>query len=196
MKIKTFFTRFFTWWNGQTFGTQVWTSLYGEFVGEDEFGNRYYRTKGGKIDPSLGFERRWVIYRRLRRGLRDPAVMARLDASHRRCAADRRKIPAVGMGKAASREPDRHARRATADRLDALARPSPESDRRLQGVGAGREKLGAGAFQRPPFGRRIQRVNQPHLGSGLECPQTESPEARCSATNSLRPLPCWARFAR
>ena len=62
MKIKTFFTRFFTWWNGQTFGTQVWTSLYGEFVGEDEFGNRYYRTKGGKIDPSLGFERRWVIY--------------------------------------------------------------------------------------------------------------------------------------
>src|SRR5580698_4565956 len=48
MKISTFFTRVFTWWNGQTFGTQVWTSLYGEVVGEDEFGNRYYRTKGGK----------------------------------------------------------------------------------------------------------------------------------------------------
>ena len=63
MKISTFFTRVFTWWNGQTFGTQLWTALYGEFVGEDEFGNRYYRTKGGKIDPSLGFERRWVIYR-------------------------------------------------------------------------------------------------------------------------------------
>ena len=56
MKIKTFFLRCFTWWNGQTFGTQVWTSLYGERVGEDEFGNIYYRTKGGKIDPSLGFE--------------------------------------------------------------------------------------------------------------------------------------------
>jgi len=62
MKISTFFTRFFTWWNGQTFGTQLWTSLHGELVGEDELGNRYYRTKGGKIDPSLGFERRWVIY--------------------------------------------------------------------------------------------------------------------------------------
>ena len=60
--MKTFLLRFFTWWNGQTFGTQVWTKLYGEFVGEDEFGNRYYRTKGGKIDPTLGFERRWVIY--------------------------------------------------------------------------------------------------------------------------------------
>ena len=57
-----FLLRFFTWWNGWTFGTQVWTSLYGEFVGEDEFGNRYYRTRGGKIDPNLGFERRWVIY--------------------------------------------------------------------------------------------------------------------------------------
>ena len=62
MKISTFFTRCFTWWNGQTFGTQLWTALYGELVGEDEFGNRYYRTKGGKIDPVLGFERRWVIY--------------------------------------------------------------------------------------------------------------------------------------
>ena len=43
--MKTFLLRFFTWWNGQTFGTQVWTTLYGEFVGEDEFGNRYYRTQ-------------------------------------------------------------------------------------------------------------------------------------------------------
>jgi NADH:ubiquinone oxidoreductase subunit len=60
--MKSFLLRFFTWWNGQTFGTQLWTRLYGEFVGEDEFGNRYYRTRDGKIDPTLGFDRRWVIY--------------------------------------------------------------------------------------------------------------------------------------
>jgi len=60
--MKKFLLLLFTWWNGQTFGTLVWTWLYGEFVGEDEFGNRYYRTKGGKIDPRLHFERRWVIY--------------------------------------------------------------------------------------------------------------------------------------
>ncbi len=60
--MKTFLLRFFTWWNGQTLGTQWWTRLYGEFVGDDEFGNRYYRTKGGKIDPALGLNRRWVIY--------------------------------------------------------------------------------------------------------------------------------------
>jgi NADH:ubiquinone oxidoreductase subunit len=60
--MKTFLLRLFTWWNGQTFGTQVWTRLYGEFVGDDEFGNRYYRTKNGKIDSMLGLERRWVTY--------------------------------------------------------------------------------------------------------------------------------------
>jgi NADH:ubiquinone oxidoreductase subunit len=60
--MKNFFLRFFTWWNGQTFGTQLWTKRFGSFVGTDEFGNRYYRTRGGKIDPALGFERRWVIY--------------------------------------------------------------------------------------------------------------------------------------
>ena len=61
--MKSFLLKLFTWWNGQTFGTQFWTWKYGEAVGEDEFGNRYYRTRGGKIDPTLGFERRWVIYR-------------------------------------------------------------------------------------------------------------------------------------
>jgi NADH:ubiquinone oxidoreductase subunit len=60
--MKQFLLKFFTWWSGQTFGTQLWTWRFGELVGEDEQGNRYYRTKGRKIDPTLGFERRWVIY--------------------------------------------------------------------------------------------------------------------------------------
>jgi NADH:ubiquinone oxidoreductase subunit len=69
--MKTFLLRVFTWWNSQTFGTQWWTWLYGELVGEDEFGSRYYRTKRGKIDPTLGFERRWVIYR----GIAEPSMV-------------------------------------------------------------------------------------------------------------------------
>jgi NADH:ubiquinone oxidoreductase subunit len=60
--MKLFLLRFFTWWTGYTFGTQFWTWRFGEQVGVDEFGNRYFRTKGGKIDPTLGFERRWVLY--------------------------------------------------------------------------------------------------------------------------------------
>ncbi len=52
----------FTWWNGQTLNTRFHTWRNGEVVGQDEFGNTYYRTKGGRLDPALGFERRWVIY--------------------------------------------------------------------------------------------------------------------------------------
>lgn len=54
--------QFFTWWNGETLSTKLYTWLHGEVVGRDEFGNVYYRWRGGKIDPSLGVERRWVIY--------------------------------------------------------------------------------------------------------------------------------------
>lgn len=39
--------------------TMVRTWLRGEFVGEDEFGNRYYRTRGARDRAS---ERRWVVY--------------------------------------------------------------------------------------------------------------------------------------
>src|SRR5882757_11273471 len=60
--MKQFLLKIFTWWNGQTFGTQLWTWRFGERVGQDEQGNTYYRTKGGMIDPTLGFQRRWVVY--------------------------------------------------------------------------------------------------------------------------------------
>lgn len=47
----------FTWWNGSTMGTQWFTRRNGKRVGEDEFGNVYYRN----ADDS----RRWVIYKDL-----------------------------------------------------------------------------------------------------------------------------------
>ncbi|WP_394178010.1 NADH:ubiquinone oxidoreductase subunit NDUFA12 [Yoonia maritima] len=46
--------RIFTWWDGQSFGTQLWTSRNGTKVGEDAEGNVFYRN----ADDS----RRWVIY--------------------------------------------------------------------------------------------------------------------------------------
>lgn len=61
-----------SWWNGSTWGTSLSTWLRGEAVGTDEFGNRYFRTKGGKIDPALGVERRWVIYNGLAEASRIP----------------------------------------------------------------------------------------------------------------------------
>ena len=44
---------FFTWWNRQTFGTFLKTLIFGKFVGKDEFGNKYYKSKQNE---------RWVIY--------------------------------------------------------------------------------------------------------------------------------------
>jgi NADH:ubiquinone oxidoreductase subunit len=71
-RMKQFLLKVFTWWNGQTFGTQLWTYRFGELVGEDAQGNRYYRTAGGKIDPTLNVERRWVIYNGLAEASRIP----------------------------------------------------------------------------------------------------------------------------
>lgn len=62
MKLKDFLIRTFTWWNGQTWGTYWYTRRHGEKVGTDEFGNTYYRARGHVIDPSIGPERRWVVY--------------------------------------------------------------------------------------------------------------------------------------
>ncbi|MBL29599.1 MAG: NADH:ubiquinone oxidoreductase subunit NDUFA12 [Rhodospirillaceae bacterium] len=42
-------------------GTRLFTYLHGEFVGEDEFGNRYFRDKIRPADWRK--ERRWVIYK-------------------------------------------------------------------------------------------------------------------------------------
>lgn len=47
--MATIGTRLFTWWRG-------------EQVGEDHFGNRYYREKGKPTGPT-GRERRWVVYK-------------------------------------------------------------------------------------------------------------------------------------
>ncbi len=42
-----------------TIGTRLFTWIKGDLVGEDEFGNRYYREKGR---PTRARRRRWVIY--------------------------------------------------------------------------------------------------------------------------------------
>jgi NADH:ubiquinone oxidoreductase subunit len=63
MAVKTFFLKLFTWWNGSTFGMDLFTRRKGERVGDDDTGNVYYRSRGGEKDKALGHERRWVIYK-------------------------------------------------------------------------------------------------------------------------------------
>ena len=49
-----FLKQIFTWWHKQTVGTFIYTILKGRFIGEDQFGNKYYSNSSGK---------RWVIYK-------------------------------------------------------------------------------------------------------------------------------------
>ena len=63
----SFFGKLFTWWNGATIGTALWSWRNGEHVGTDAMGNKYYRSKNKRKDvPTAGSytgaERRWVIY--------------------------------------------------------------------------------------------------------------------------------------
>ena len=48
------FAKIFTWWDGATFGTSLYSARNGVIIGTDDLGNRYYTSRDGK--------RRWVIY--------------------------------------------------------------------------------------------------------------------------------------
>ena len=65
-----FLGKLFTWWNGATIGTSLFSAMNGEKVGTDAQGNEYYRSK--KRTPD-GRERRWVIYNGANDASRVPA---------------------------------------------------------------------------------------------------------------------------
>ncbi len=50
--------RIFTWWNGATIGTALFSRRNGAAVGTDTLGNAYFESK----KPIDGRTRRWVIY--------------------------------------------------------------------------------------------------------------------------------------
>ena len=54
MGIKKLLLFFFTWWNGNTVGTKLYTYFNGKKVGEDYFGNHFYESRNKK--------NRWCIY--------------------------------------------------------------------------------------------------------------------------------------
>jgi len=55
------FQQIFTWWNGATLGTNLYTSAKGVLVGADNAGNKYYEEKQAQ-GPQ---KRRWVVYKGL-----------------------------------------------------------------------------------------------------------------------------------
>lgn len=61
------FADLFTWWNGATLSTKMYTKSKGRFTGEDDTGNKYYTSRDACAP--LGKPRRWVIYN----GVADPS---------------------------------------------------------------------------------------------------------------------------
>ena len=51
----------FTWWNGASAGVRFTIFKRGVFVGQDEFGGRYYEAKDAS-DSYDNRKRRWVIF--------------------------------------------------------------------------------------------------------------------------------------
>lgn len=51
--------KIFTWWDGATIGTTLFSARKGKRVGEDVFGNIYYQAKKARTGPA---GQRWVIY--------------------------------------------------------------------------------------------------------------------------------------
>ena len=159
--MKLFLLRLFTWWNGATLNTLWHTRRHGELVGEDEAGNLYYRTRGGKKDPALGFERRWVIYNGAQRGLGDAAGLERLAAPHRRRGAERRRLQGQALGEAAYGQPDRHQGGDSAQGFDDRARPAPGVGGRLSGLAPG------GLSNRLRFARLCRQMSPMRLSARL-----------------------------
>ena len=60
-----FWSKIFTWWNGATVGTALFTRRFGNEVGKDDTGNIYYQDKKRP-------HRRWVIYNGANDGSRVP----------------------------------------------------------------------------------------------------------------------------
>lgn len=68
-------SKIFTWWDGATIGTALFSAMKGEQVGTDAQGNKYYRSAGKAAagEAFAGLDRRWVIYNGANDASRVPA---------------------------------------------------------------------------------------------------------------------------
>ena len=128
-----FLKQLFTWWNGETLNTRFAIWRKGEFVGTDEFGNRYYRAKSAipELDSGASLGR----VQRLLGGVCDPAWLAWLDASPR-CATAIGRLPAARVAEASPTQSDRNAAGLSAAGQHRGLWPAGRARARLPGLAA------------------------------------------------------------
>ena len=125
-----FLTSIFTWWNGATIGTRLFSARKGSKIGTDELGNVYFE---GGIDVH-GKPRRWVIYSGANDASRvTPEWHGWLHGTHAETP-DKALPPVAGLAAAAPAQHDRHARRLSARRRAGSRWQACRRDRRLRGV--------------------------------------------------------------
>jgi len=61
-RLPRVFKSLFTWWHGATPGIRFTIGRRGVFIGQDEFGNRYYEAKDARDSYDSQRARRWVTY--------------------------------------------------------------------------------------------------------------------------------------
>ncbi|MGC1272051.1 MAG: NADH:ubiquinone oxidoreductase subunit NDUFA12 [Croceibacterium sp.] len=64
-------SKIFTWWDGATIGTALFSGMNGQHVGTDGQGNKYYQS--AKRKTVGGLNQRWVIYNGANDASRVPA---------------------------------------------------------------------------------------------------------------------------
>jgi NADH:ubiquinone oxidoreductase subunit len=64
------FQALFTWWNGATMGTRLFTLWRGRPLGQDTAGNRYFEERRAARGRA---KRRWVVYKGLAEASKVPA---------------------------------------------------------------------------------------------------------------------------
>ncbi len=120
----------FTWWNSATLGIRFTIARRGVFVGEDDYGNRYYEARDAS-DSYDDHRRRWVIYRGYAEASKVPAewhgwLHYTFDDSPATTPLKRR----------APAQPHRHDLGLAAEGLDQPRRRAAGGQRRLRGLEA------------------------------------------------------------
>ena len=124
-----FFKNLFTWWDGATLGTALFSWKNGRKVGEDQLGNRYFETKKRE-------GRRWVMYAGSNDVSRVPPEWYAWLTRQIDGVPDEALPPPPKFLRAADAEPHRHARGLSPDRRARERRPAAGGERRLSGLDA------------------------------------------------------------
>ena len=124
------FKNFFTWWEGASTGTALFSWRNGVKVGGDDLGNAYFEAKKGG--------RRWVMYSGSNDVSRLPPEWYAWLTRQIEGVPDDALPPAPKFLRAATAESDRHGRGLSPGRRARAGRPPRRRDRRLSGLDARR----------------------------------------------------------